>query len=423
MIETMFSLAAAAGHDMSPPPIAARSQSIENPRVPLSAYFDAPAGTVTPESMLSVSAAWACIRIIAGTIARTPVLVKRRSGAVRWVKDESHYVYRLLAEQANPFQTAFRWKQLMTTWVLVHGNAYSMLEIDGRGRVVALWPMRPDRMSIEVERNKMVYTYTRNNGEQLRLDAGVVFHLRGLSLDGMLGLSPMAQFRRTLRLSSGQEEYAEAFYRNGARPSGILKAPSILSDEAKKNLRESWTAMHAGAANAHKVAILEEGLEYQAITMPMGDAEFIATRKFGVADFSRIYGVPLHMLGEPKDGGTYASAEIAQQGFLDSSISDHAANFEEEAEFALLSDRERSTVDIEMDLDSLARADIEKRFNAYEKMRRWAGVNEIREREGLNPIPGGEEPMVQAQDLPLSMAGKVLKIDQGKDREDEEDAA
>jgi HK97 family phage portal protein len=405
MIETLFSLASAAGHDMAPAPVLA-ARSIENPRVPLSAYFDAPAGSVTEDRMLGVTSAWACIRIIAGAIARTPVRVRRREGGA-WLEDESHYAHRLLAEQANPFQTAYRWKQLMTTWVLLHGNAYSMLDIDGRGRVVALWPMRPDRILIEVRGDRMIYIYTRNDGQRIEMDSGLVFHLRGLSTDGVLGLSPLSQFRRTLRLAIGQEEYAEAFYRNGARLSGVLRAPGVLSDDSRKNLIESWKNMYSGAANAHKVALLEEGLEYQALTMPMGDAEFIATRKFGVADFSRIYGVPLHMLGEPKDGGNYSSAEIAQQGFLDSSVSDHATNFEEEAEYSLLSARDRGNVDIEMDLDRLTRADIEKRFSAYEKMRRWAGVNEIRAREGLNPIEGGDEPFVQVQEIPLSMAGQV----------------
>src|SRR5689334_8655000 len=226
MIETLGSLALQAGHDLG----AVRAESVENPRTPLTRVFDVdPTWTgkpVTEISALQVSAVWACVRILSGAVAKTPL------GPYRTVEDgrgkhlaTNHYLYPLLRQHSNPYMSAFRFKRLMQAWCLLWGNAYAEMVISGRGQVVELWPWRPDRVRVYVSGKDLVYTYTMQSGEKVTLPSSHIFHLRGLEVDGYMGLSPIQQARQSVALAMAAEEYGAKFFGNNARPGIILQHP------------------------------------------------------------------------------------------------------------------------------------------------------------------------------------------------------
>ena len=200
--------------------------------------------------------------------------------------------------------TSFIFRETAMIHLLLWGNSYSQIIRDGMGRVVGLYPLLPDRMSVDRdEHGEIVYTYTPvsdsnpkiKGGSQIKLRRQDVLHIPGLGFDGLVGYSPIAMARNAVGMTLACEEYGSSFFANGARPGGVLKHPGVLKDPSK--LRESWQAVYGGTANTGKVVVLEEGVDYQQISIPPEEAQFLETRKFQIDEIARLYRVPPHMIG------------------------------------------------------------------------------------------------------------------------------
>jgi HK97 family phage portal protein len=253
---------------------------------------------VTALTALQISAVFGCHRILSGDIARTPLLTYRRTKDGR-EEAPNHYLHRLFTRQANPYMSARRFRALMQNWVLSQGNAYAYIEISDRGQVAGLWPWNPTRVTVKPapDWDGYIYDYRLSNGQKITQPWTNILHLRGLELDGVMGLNPVQSCRRTFDLALSQDEYSVSFYKNGARPGGILSGPFPAGD--KEKIRKEWNDTFGGVGNTNKTAVFQTGTDWKAIpAVSQSDAEFIATRKMGIADFSRIYGVPLHKLAE-----------------------------------------------------------------------------------------------------------------------------
>lgn len=344
---------------------------------------------VTPEKALGVAAVYGCVRIIAGAVATMPLGLKRKVDARTRVDVDDDPVALVLRRKPNEWMTPSGFRRMMTGHVLLRGNAYAMI-VRSRGRVVELVPMHPDRVRAEqADDLGVVYTYTRKDGRQIVLPQSDVFHLVGLTLDGVNGVSPLRYARETIGLALQTERHGAALFRNGTSLGGVLATPKKLGKEGQEFLRASLDA-YRGAENAHKTMILEEGMEFKPLGMTSEDAQFIETRKFTRSDIAMFFGVPPHMIGDTEKSTSWGSG-IEQQslGFVAYTLQDWLTAWEETITRDLITD---PAMFARFNPAGLIRGDIKTRYGAYAVGRQWGwlSVNDIRGLEDMNPVEGGD---------------------------------
>ncbi len=360
---------------------------------------------VSATSAMQVSAVWACVRVRSEDWATLPLITYRRGPDETRERARDHYLYKLLRYRANPEMSAWRFKRQMQMWVDIHGNAYAEIEISGRGQVTALWPWRPDRTKVDrkVKGGPLVYTYRMENGEEVSVPGDNMLHLRGLEANGVMGIDPVTAHRQRFGLSMAMEEHSCRFFSNGARPMGVLEHPLVLGDEGQIRVRKMWEATHGGLSNAHRVAILEEGMKYQETGLSMVNAQFLELGNFGIEDIARIYNVPphriQHLLRSTNNNIEHQGLEYGQytQGPI-------AGNWESEIMMSLLSEREAQTIFVEANFDNILRGDAASRAE-YLTAKNNAGAltpDEWRAIDNQNPLPNGmgAKPRVPLNTIP-----------------------
>lgn len=348
---------------------------------------------VTADSARRITAVWAAIKIISESVASLPCFVYRRradgKGKDRLPQNPLH---RLLHDQPNPWQTSFEWREMMQGHLCLRGNAYSEIVYDGRGGIRALVPRHPDRIKVydltqaKVGDQPLVYEYVPASGPSRFLFMDELMHMKGLSDDGLVGLSPISEFRDTLGLSIGTETYASKFFANNANPGGVLSHPKTLSPQAVTRLREQWEQKQ-GVEHSHKAVILEEGLTWQAIGINPKDSQLIDSRKFSVSEIARIFRVPPHMLAD-LDRATFSNIEQQSIEFVVHTLRPWLVRWEQRLALALLTPKERADgLFIEFSVDGLLRGDIKSRYDAYAVGRQWGWLspNDVRGLENMNP--------------------------------------
>lgn len=368
-------------------------------------YFHTPRSAtgvnVTPDSALTYSAYYACIRVISETIATLPLLLYRRKDRGKDRASELP-LYGLLHDKPNPELTSVEFRETKFAHVLSWGNGYSEIEFNGAGKPTALWPLRPDCMEPYRRGGRfgeLRYLYQLPNGESVDFPAWRIHHLRGLGNDGIVGYSPVRMAMEAIALGLATEEFGARFFGNGARPGILLKHPGKLSDKAMERLEKSWKADHGGLSNAHRVKILEEGLDVTTVGVPPDEAQFLETRKFQVVEMARIFRVPPHMIGD-LDRATFSNIEEQSLNFVIYTLRPWLVRDEQRLTADLLNDAERKTLMIEYLVDGLLRGNIAGRYQAYQTAVTggWMTRNEVRERENLNPEDGLDKPL-----MPLNM--------------------
>lgn len=378
---------------------------------------------VTPTSARRIAAVFCAVRIIAESIAASPLFVyKRRPDGKGRDKQLTNPLHRLLHDQPNPWQTSFEWLEMMTGHACLRGNAYSEIIYDGRGAVRMLVPRHPDRMrvydisSAGIGEHMLAYEYRPADGQARLLLADEVLHIKGLSDDGLVGLSLIEEFRDVLGISMATEQYAGRFFANYGNPGGVLSHPKTLSKEAVTRLREQWELRHTGLENAHRVAVLEEGLTWTAVGVKPQDSQLLESRKFSITEFARMLRVPPHKLYE-LDRSTNNNIEHQSIEFVVDTLRPWAVRWEKRLGISLLTAKERQDgVFIEFNLDGQLRGDIETRFKAYAMGRQWGifSPNDIRAKENMNPR---EDPGGDAYHEPLNMeSSKNLFDDEPDDK-------
>ena len=282
--------------------------------------------------------------------------------------------------------------------LLLWGNSFSQIIRDGMRRVVGLYPLLPNRMSVDRdEHGELVYTYTPmsdsntnlKSGQSITLRRENVLHIPGLGFDGLVGYSPIAMARNAVGMTLACEEYGSAFFANGARPGGVLKHPGVLKDPSK--LRESWQAVYGGTANTGKVVVLEEGVDYQQISIPPEEAQFLETRKFQIDEIARLYRVPPHMIGD-LEKSSFNNIEQQSLEYVKYTLNPWVVRWEQSLQKALLLPSEQKRYFIKFNVDGLLRGDYQSRMQGYSIGRQngWLSANDIREMENMNPIPDEE---------------------------------
>ncbi len=348
---------------------------------------------VSQSTALAVSAVWSCIDALAGDIATLPLMTYRRIAKGRERATE-HYLWGLLQDGANPELSAWRFKHLMQTWVLLWGNAYAEIEINGRGQVTALWPWRPDRVTVSrvSKGGPLQYTYKMTDGKLFTLPHERIFHLRGLSTDGVMGLSPIDVHRQRVGLALAIEEHGARFFGQGARPLGILQHPNKLDDAAYLRLKKDFTDQHQGLENAHRVAVLEEGITWKETGANMVDAQYIESAKLTEEGIARIYKVPPYRIGL-ETNATNASLEEQSLGYVLYSIGPWTVDWESEIHWSLLSTRELKDIFTRFNFMRLLRGNHEALAKFIATVRQWGimTADEIRsDYLDLNDLPDGK---------------------------------
>jgi HK97 family phage portal protein len=344
--------------------------------------------TVTAETAMRAAAVYACVRILSHTIGMLPLRLYRRTGDREEIASE-HPLDRVLAFKPNRWQTPFELKRLLMGHICLRGNAYAFIS-RSRGRVMELIPLHPDRMRVEQDDELAItYRYRRADGREERYQQAEIMHLRGLSTDGLMGLSPIAAAREAIGLSLQTEAHGARLFANGARPSGVLKTDQTFkTQEAVDRLRQQFEDRYAGIDNAHRPLILEQGLEWQALSMTATDSQFLEARKFQRSEIAMFYGIPPHMLGDV-DKTTSWGTGIEQQGigYVTYGAQPHMTNIEQAGYRDLLSQLDQYDHFLRFDATPLVRGDAKSRAEALQIMRRNGVVNanEWRRAEGMNP--------------------------------------
>lgn len=347
---------------------------------------------VNAQNSLGVAAYYACVRNISEDIARLPVAVYRPYGPGGLERINQSPVAQLIGLAPNPDQTAMTFRQTMTAWALGWGNAYAEIQRNGYGAPVALWPIHPSLVTIKRDdQDRLVYEVLNGNGNRVLIPAADMFHLLGMSGDGICGYSVAKWAAETLGTSMAVQSSAGAFFGNGMQVSGILKHPQKLSKEAQARLVESIQQRHSGNAgrNSFRTMVLEEGMEWHQTSIDPESAQMIETRQFLAIEVARWFRIPPTKIGD-LTRSTYSNIESEGISYTNDTLAPWVTRWEQEVERKLLDSRDQQVV---FDMGALMRGDQAARATFYREMYNIGVLspNEIRLREGMNPYDGGDE--------------------------------
>ncbi|NQX67973.1 phage portal protein [Paenibacillus alba] len=341
---------------------------------------------VTPETAILNSNVYTCASILGGDVGKLPIQIYRsKKGGLE--RDSSHPVAILLGERPNKYMSAYTFKETMMLHMATWGNAYAFIEWDDNGRPAALYPMHPALTDIRFDptTGDLWYVTTipqAGNGEQRKLRASDVFHLKAIGTNGLKGITPISVIREKIGIQQSSEKFLGAFYSNGTTTSGILKIPTQLDKPAKDKAREEWQKLQSGLTNAHKIAILDAGMDYQSLGMPLADAQFIETQRFGISEVAKIYKIPGYKLGV-LDGAKFSNMENQSGEYVKSTLQPIFVNWEQEIHYKMFSPPERKVYYAKFNVMSELRGDSTSRAAFYKEMIGMGvyNINEVRDME------------------------------------------
>ena len=387
---------------------------------------------VTERSAMQMTAVYSCVRILAEAVAGLPLNLYRYTEDGGKEKAIDHPLYLLLHDEPNPEMSSFVFRETLMTHLLLWGNAYAQIIRNGKGEVIALYPLMPNKMTVDRdERGRLYYSYQRGTDEAIRdknqtviLRPSDVLHIPGLGFDGLVGYSPIAMAKNAIGMAIACEEYGAKFFANGAAPGGVLEHPGTIKDPQR--VRESWQSTFGGSGNANKIAVLEEGMKYTPIGISPEQAQFLETRKFQINEIARIFRVPPHMVGD-LEKSSFSNIEQQSLEFVKYTLEPWVTRWEQTIQRSLLSTGEKSRYFVKFNLEGLLRGDYQSRMNGYATARQngWMSANDIRELENLDRIPteeGGDLYLINGNMLPLKDAGAFAdKTTTGEEEDSDEE--
>ena len=388
---------------------------------------------VNERSAMQMTAVYSCVRILAEAVAGLPLHLYKYTDTGGKEKAVDHPLYLLLHDEPNPEMSSFVFRETLMTHLLLWGNAYAQIIRNGKGEVVALYPLMPNKMTVDRDSNgQLYYTYQRANeeaptmeGTSVKLKPSDVLHIPGLGFDGLVGYSPIAMAKNAIGMAIACEEFGAKFFANGAAPSGVLEHPGTIKDPSR--VRDAWQSQFGGASNSGKVAVLEEGMKYTPISISPEQAQFLETRKFQINEIARIFRVPPHMVGD-LEKSSFSNIEQQSLEFVKYTLDPWIIRWEQSMARVLLSLDEKKEYFIKFNLEGLLRGDYQSRMNGYSIARQngWMSANDIRELENLDRIPaeqGGDLYLINGSMLPLGSAGAYADINPIETEETNEDSS
>lgn len=385
---------------------------------------------VNERTAMQMTAVYACVRILAESIAGLPLHLYRYTDNSGKEKAVDHPLYFILHDEPNPEMTSFVFRETLMTHLLLWGNAYAQIVRNGKGEILGLYPLMPDRMTVDRDSaGKLYYRYNASSDESPETGRGEViltptevFHIPGLGFDGLVGYSPIAMAKNAIGMAIACEEYGARFFQNGATPGGIIEHPGKLTDPAA--VRDSWNQSFGGSVNSGKVAVLEEGMKYTPISISPNEAQFLETRKFQIDEIARIFRVPPHMVGD-LEKSSFSNIEQQSLEFVKYTLAPWIARWEQSISRLLLLGDEKTQYFAKLNVDGLLRGDYQSRMSGYATARQngWMSANDIRELENLDRIPtedGGDLYLINGNMTRLADAGIFAEKDNGKEETSDE---
>ena len=383
---------------------------------------------VNERSAMQMTAVYACVRILSEAIAGLPLHLYEYGYDGSKEKAVEHPLYFLLHDEPNKEMTSFVFRETLMTHLLLWGNAYAQVIRNGKGEVIALYPLMPNRMEVNrTDKGQLYYQYTTSSDDAPTVEGSTavlmpedVLHIPGLGFDGLVGYSPIAMAKNAIGLAIATEEYGAKFFANGAAPSGGLEHPGTIKDPQR--VRDAWMSQFSGSRNAGKVAVLEEGMKYTPISISPEQAQFLETRKFQINEIARIFRVPPHMVGD-LEKSSFSNIEQQSLEFVKYTLDPWVIRWEQSLQRTLLSSEEKKRYYFKFNLEGLLRGDYASRMTGYATARQngWMSANDIRELENLDRIPaelGGDLYLINGNMLPLGNAGAFANLkSQAKEEE------
>ena len=386
---------------------------------------------VTERSAMQMTAVYSCVRILAEAVAGLPLHLYRYKEDGGKEKALDHPLYLLLHDEPNPEMSSFVFRETLMTHLLLWGNAYAQIIRNGKGEVIALYPLMPNRMVVDRDtKGRLYYQYTTSTedaptmkGVTVNLPPSDVLHIPGLGFDGLVGYSPIAMAKNAIGMAIACEEYGAKFFANGAAPGGVLEHPGTIKDPQR--VRESWQSTFGGSGNSNKIAVLEEGMKYTPIGISPEQAQFLETRKFQVNEIARIFRVPPHMVGD-LEKSSFSNIEQQSLEFVKYTLEPWLVRWEQSIQRTLFSPEEKKRYFAKFNVEGLLRGDYASRMSGYATARQngWMSANDIRELENLDRIPtedGGDLYLINGNMLPLGNAGAFADTQTGKEENPDEE--
>jgi len=389
---------------------------------------------VDEKSAMQIATVYACVRLLAESVAQLPLhLYRYTDGGTGKEMAADHPLYPILHRQPNPEMTSFSWRETMMVHLLLWGNSYGQIIRDGKNGVVSVYPLLPENVEVDRDDHGEIYyiyhAYTdeapgeKNKDIIFRRDE--VLHVPGLGFNGLVGFSPIAMMKNSLGTTLAVEKYGSSFFKNGAQPSGVLEHPGVLKNPEK--IRQNWSDVYGGANNAHKVAVLEEGMSYKAISLPPEDSQFLSTRQFGVEEICRIFRVPPHMV-QDLQRATFNNIEHMSIEFVMHTLMPWLIRIEQAIIKDVLMDEEKDEFFPKFNVDGLMRGDYKSRMEGYAVAitNGIMSVNDVRKLENLDPLDdseGGNLHLINGSYTRLSQAGLAYGANAVAEREKAEKAA
>ena len=372
---------------------------------------------VNAQTAMQSAAVYSCVQVLAQSIGMLPLCVYAIDDAGIRRRATHHRLWALLQDQPNSFQTAVEFFEMMSAHLCLRGNAYALINRNAKGQILELIPLHPDQVSVQMQTDyRLRYGCTLEGGQRMALATGDVFHVRGLTLNGWLGISPIAYAREAIGLAMATERFGAMLFRNGAKMGGVLEHPGKISKEAADRLRSSFDEAHSGE-NAHRTAILEEGLKWSKVSMTADDSQFLETRKYQRSEIAAIFRVPPHMIGD-LERATFSNIEQQSLEFVNFTLMPWLHRIEKAIRRDLLTPAERTRMMARFNVANLLRGDAAARAAYYQSgiQQGWMTRNEARHAESdlgvmLNPLEGLDEPL-----LPLNMISSDRLADRQPNR-------
>lgn len=398
---------------------------VENNTIPNNRFYfgNSSAGkNVNERSAMQMTAVYACVRILAESVAGLPLHLYLTNENGNKEKAKNHPLYFILHDEPNSEMTSFILRETLMTHLLLWGNAYAQIIRNGKGEVISIYPLMPNKMRVarDKQTKEIIYEYFHEDGK-VQLSSFDVLHIPGLGFDGLIGYSPIAMAKNAIGMAMATEEYGAKFFANGAQPGGVLEHPGIIKDPER--VRNSWSQSFGGSSNSNKIAVLEEGMKYTPISISPEQAQFLETRKFQINEIARIFRVPPHMVGD-LEKSSFSNIEQQSLEFVKYTLDPWVLRWEQALNRSLIPNKDKKGYFIKFNVDGLLRGDYESRMNGYATARQngWMSANDIRTLENLDLISkedGGDLYLVNGNMLPLDKAGSFYQSKE-RDLESEE---
>lgn len=376
---------------------------------------------VQGKNSLKQTTVFGCIRILSDTVSKLPIKIYENKNGIKKISE--HYLGPLLKLRPNPYMSSSNFWKCVEVQRCIYGNAYIALDFNNKGKIIGLYPLDSSKMQIFIDdigllnsKNNVWYIYTDNLGKKHKFMNDEILHFKGLTIDGIVGLSIIDQLKHLIQNGKSSEEYINKFFKNGLQVKGLVQYVGDLNSKAEETFIENFERMSSGLKNAHRIAMLPIGYQFQPISQKLVDAQFLENSQLTIRQIAAMFGVKMHQLND-LDRATHTNIAEQQREFYIDTLQSILTMYEQELVYKLFLNTEiRQGLYIKFNVDAILRADIKTRYESYRTgvQGGFVTANEVRGLEEKEALPGGDKLLINGNMMPIEMAGEQYKKSGGE---------